>query len=208
VTDPDFEELGKLWRKEPDAEEMRGLHRSAEQVMRRARLAQTTDFVLTASAAGIILMLVAYNPDWRTASVGVAAILVMLWTQIHRRRLRQWDLQSLASDPETMIDRSILRLEATLKRATFALLFVGPATILGVLFGFTVEQAHQPQSLGLLQAGPEVRKAVVAGAIGMLGGVVVHAIRALVRGRRELARLKQLREDYRAEQRGAASQLR
>lgn len=205
MTDFDLDKLGELWRKEPDADEMRALQRSAERVMHRAKLAQIMDTVLTGLAAGIVLMLVAYNPSVRTAVVGMAAILIMLWTQIHRRRLRQWELQSLASDPQTMIERSILRLQATLKRTFLGLLFIGPATILGVFFAFTVEQAGQQQSLWLREAEPEVRKAVIAAGIGMLGGVVVHAIRTLIRGRRELARLVNLRDAYRAEQQDSSS---
>jgi hypothetical protein len=206
VTDPDLEELGKLWRKEPDAEEMRGLHRSAEQVMRRARLALVFEYVLAAVTVGVVLFIVAYNPpDRQTAIAGSAAILVLLLSQMRQRRLRQWELQSLTREPETMIQRSIARVESTLKRAWWGAVVIGPATLFGVIFAFIADEGNGQGALSRLRAEPGGGTAIVAGAAAVVLGVIIHLARTIRRSNREISRLRQLKEAFRVENEGSSA---
>ena len=98
-----------------------------------------------------------------------------------------------------MLDQSIDRVRATLKRARALLIAMPPGFLLGMLVAYVSD----------LRSGGEVARRIEAySALGTIFQVVaiaavifgvIHFVRTLVRSRRELERLCALREAYREE---------
>ena len=199
MTDLDLERLGDVWRQEPDPRELEELRRTAETVRRRARWLQVLDIVVAIAVAGVVLWLTLMNPAIDTVLVGGGAILFLLISQIRSRRFRQRELRSLTGSAEQMLDQSIDRVRATLKRARALLIAMPPGFLLGMLVAYVSD----------LRSGGEVARRIEAySALGTIFQVVaiaavifgvIHFVRTLVRSRRELERLCALREAYREE---------
>lgn len=199
MSDFDLDRLGDVWRQQPDPAEMERLQKSAAAVARRAKLAQVIDVGAAAAVSAIVILLVVSNPKLGTVLVGAAAILVLLGSNVRLRRLRQVELQTLAGTTEDMLDQSIQRVEATLRYRWFSLAAVGPALLLGFLMG-----ARSGGSNRLVALFPQLGEIVKPGVLFGIGGglfVVVGLLifRSIVRARRELQRLRTMREAYRSE---------
>ena len=198
MTDPDLdlEHLGDVWRQRPTPAELAHLRQTAEAVRRRARWAQVVDVVAAVLVSGVVLLLITSNPEVDTMIVGGAAILVLLGGEIRSRRLRQEELRSLTGSTEQMLDQSIARMEATLKRTRFQLLGLPPAFLIGLTFAYFADPGRRLPShlvsnswkIALLVAG-------VAAAVTMF----LYLVRSLRAGRKELGRLLALRQSYREE---------
>ena len=197
MTDFDLERLGSLWRTEPEPEGIRELQKSARAASRRARRALVLDFILTGIAVGTVLFILAVNPNVPALIVGGLAVGVAIRGQLRQRRLRRIELQELTGDTESMINGSIARVEATLKRASSGLIVLGPAVLLGLLFGFIVERGGDALQI----FDPGSWRAIVATILAVFIVLVTLAQLAVTlrRGRRELNRLLELRQAYRLE---------
>ena len=193
MSDFDLERLGDVWRQQPDREELERLRRTAEAVQRRARWAHWTDIAAAVLVAGVVIFLVASNPETDTLLVGGAAILVLLIGQVRQRRLRAEELQSLTGTAEQMLDQSISRVRATIKRTRFSLYTLPPAFLFGTLIAHVVSGGRDllPQST----AGPLFGLA----AIVVVVLVSIHFVRTSRRCGTELERLEALRRSYRQE---------
>lgn len=201
MTDAEFEDLGKLWRKEPSEEEMRELQRSARAVSRRARFAEALDWVLATVAICGAVAIVLYNPEPITIMAAGAAIVLSVIGQRRQLQLRVSEVQSLTGDTASMIERSILRVQATIKRARSGLVVLGPATLLGVFFGFVVDRGGGGQLL------PQLRGTIALSiAIFIILATMAHLFYTVRRSRMELKRLILLREAYRLENEHEASE--
>src|SRR3546814_15869607 len=77
-------------------------------------------------------------------AVGGVALFMLVTGQMRQRRLRQLELKGLTGGTASMIDQSIVRAEATLKRTKSSLLLVIPATAVGVLLGFVSGDTIDP----------------------------------------------------------------
>ena len=202
MIDFDLDRLGGVWRQRPDAAELERLKRSADAVRRRARWAQRFDVVAGVVVAAVVLLLVLSNPKVDTLLVGGAAILAMLGTEVRSRRLRQEELRSLTGSTEQMLDQSIDRTKATIKRSRFQLLSVAPGLSLGLLIAYVVDDRAAGRLTQII-SNPEARTATVLGTILLVAFVtalMVYLINAIRTSRRELERLVSLREAYRGEQ--------
>ena len=196
MSDFDLDRLGDVWRQQPDPVEMERLQKSAAAVARRARLSQVTDIGVALAVAAVVIFLVASNPEPATVLMGGAAILILLVSNIRLRRVRRIELEQLSGTTEEMLDQSINRVETTLRHHRFGLLGVGPAVLVGVLV------ANGSQGRDLLPIPPD---SWLRGMLLPLGVLVVLigagvALRAMRRSRRELERLRAMREAYRREQ--------
>lgn len=200
MTDLDLERLGDVWRQRPDPEELEELKRTAERVRRRARWLQVIDLASAIVVSAVVLWLVLASPEVDTLIVGGGAILVLLLSQIRSRRFRQQELRSLDGSAEQMLDQSIERVRASLKRARSGLVVFVPGMLLGGLVGYVAEPglggtireriAEQP-GLGTL--------IMIAATVAIVLGFV-HLLRSVRRSRRELQRLTTLRDSYRQDQ--------
>ena len=199
MTDLDLEHLGDVWRQRPTPAELAHLRQTAEAVRRRARWAQVVDLIAAALVSGVVLLLVASNPEVDTLIVGGAAILVLLGGEIRSRRLRQEELRGLTGSTEQMLDQSIARMEATLKRTRFQLHGLGPALAVGwalAYFATNGADRHWPAPLLTGNWKPFLMAAAVLAVVAM----ALYLIRSLRAGRKELGRLLALRQSYREDQ--------
>jgi len=199
MTDLDLDRLGDVWRQQPDPAEMDRLQRSAAAVSRRARLAWVVDIVAAVAVAVVVILLVLSNPKIGTFLIGSATILVLLGSNIRLRKLRQVELRSLTGSTEDMLDQSIERIETTLKHNRLSLIAGGPALLIGLLSATTADRSVISGLFPALRDLPLSRtmwSGLVIVALAIAALVIALGIR---RGRRELVRLRAMREAYRHE---------
>ena len=201
MNDFDLDRLGEVWRTQPDEAEMAALQRSAEQVRRRARLGQLTDFGLAALVSTVVLILMLSNPKVETGILGAAAIALMLYGSIRQRQFRMLELKSLSGTAEEMLDQSIARVEATLKRTRQSLIITLPGFPIGVGFGVALNSGSGSDLLNRFSENPWLgRNGIVAALLVAAAALmIIHLIRTQRRSRRELEQLAALREAYREE---------
>lgn len=196
MTDFDLDRLGDVWRQQPDPAELERLRRSAAAVARRARLAQVVDIGTAAAVSAVVMLLVISNPKIETFLMGAAAILVLLGSNIRLRKLRRVELMHLTGSTEDMLDQSIERIETTLRHHRFSLVGIGPAFLIGTL----VASVAQGRLLfPALQTWSLFRILWVLVALAIVAAGMAFALHAMGRGKRELERLKAMREAYRRE---------
>lgn len=201
MSDFDLDRLGDVWRQQPDPAEMERLRKSAAAVARRARLAQVIDIGVALAVSAVVIFLVASNPKTDTILIGTAAILVMLSSSRRLRRVRQIELKTLTGSTEDMLDQSIDRVETTLRYRRFSLIAVGPALVVGLLVAYLA----QGRTLVALADWPLLRIIWVAVAVVIVLAGMGLALRAVRRGKKELERLKAMREAYRRERESTTS---
>ncbi len=199
MSELDLERLGDVWRQRPDPEELDELKRAAETVRRRAKWGQVVDAVAAVAVAGVVLFLVFSNPTTDTLLVGGGAILILLISQIRSRRLRQQELRSLTGSAEQMLDQSIERVQATLKRARSGLVILIPGLLLGYLIAYVVDRRSGTEISEQFDAQPGLSTIILVVAGLAIGGAFVQVVRTLRKSRRELERLNDLRDSYRQE---------
>jgi len=201
MSDFDLDRLGDVWRQQPDPAEMERLQKSAAAVARRAGIAQVTDIVVALAVAGVVIFLVASNPKPGTVLIGSAAILVLLFSNIRLRKVRRIELEQLTGGTEEMLDQSIARVETTLRHIRFSVIGFPVAAVLGALFGYA------SQGRRILDAAQDwpLRSLLMPLGIVVIVGVMVFAVRAVRRGRKELERLVAMREAYRRERESSNS---
>lgn len=199
MTEIDLDHLGDVWRAQLDPPEIERLRHAAEAVQRRARWGQLADFWLALVVAGVILALVIANPQLKTALVGGFVIIYMLYSTVRQRRLRAIELQTLTGSTERMLDQSIEQAEAAAKRSRLSLFMSGPALLLGLGFAAAVERGTGESPLHRLSAMPWVGTLAVPLILIALAIALLQLLRTNVRSRREIERLKSLRDAYRDE---------
>jgi hypothetical protein len=199
MTDLDLDRLGDVWRQQPDPAEMKRLQRSAALVSRRARLARVVDIGAALGLAAVVILLVLSNPKVGTFLIGGAVLLVLLGSNIRLRNLRQIELRSLSGSTEDMLDQTIERIETTIKYNRFLLIIAVPATLVGGLF-MTMVGRDLISVFGTTLRSPNMR---VVG-LAAFAGVIAYLLVSIRRNRRELGRLRAMRESYRQEREKSA----
>jgi hypothetical protein len=196
MSDFDLDRLGDVWRQQPDAAEMERLQKSASAVARRARRAQVVDIGAALIVSAVVIFLVVSHPKLGTFLMGAAAILILLAGNIRLRRLRQVELRNLTGSTEEMLDQSITRVETTVRHHRFGAIGIGPAFVIGTLLAY----AAQSQSIFFtLQNWSTFRLFWVAAGVSLVAAGMVYSWRSMQRGKRELERLRIMREAYRHE---------
>lgn len=199
MTDLDLEKLGEQWRQQPDPAELEELRRTALAVSRRARRAQIVELAMSVIVAGLVILLVLSNPKADTMLVGGGAILLFLVNHRRQRRLRQVELQGLAGGTEDMLDQSIARVDASLRRGRFSLAAIGPGILLGIGVSHIVRINRDQEVLSQVISEPWLWTLIYALAVLSLAVMAFHLWRAIRRDRHELDRLQLLRQAYRKE---------
>jgi hypothetical protein len=199
MTDLDLERLGDVWRQQPDPAEMERLQRTAAAVSRRARWGQAVDVISAVAVAAVVILLVISNPQRNTLLMGSAAIVVLLVSNIRQRKLRQVELMGLTGGTEEMLDQSIARVEATLKRSRFALIAIGPSLLVGGFVAASAGASRGGSVFPALNDLPLLRVLWAGAAITGIAGFAIFTAFAIRRGRQELERLITMREAYRRE---------
>jgi hypothetical protein len=205
MTDFDIDRLGDLWRQRPSPEELETLRRTAEAVQRRARWAQVIDVGAAVVVALVVLVMVLASPAIETMLIGGAAILVLLVGQIRQRKFRAIELRALTGGTEDMIEQSIERVEAGLKRARFGLLGLGPALLLGWFLALTVDDRAGSRVQDALTNANEYGLVLILFGTLLLLGTGLQIGRIFRANRKERDRLMELREAYRKERESTSS---
>ena len=200
MNDLDLERLGDVWRQPPDPAEQAELQRVAETVRQRARWGQRFDTIAAVLVSGVVALLVLRNPQFDTLLIGGGAILFMLVGQWRQRKLRAAELRSLTGSTEDMIDQSIERVTATLKRNRLGLIMAAPAVLVGALVAITVEGSTGGKIVPRLAEYQGLRALILLVAGLGFAAMMVQLFRQVGRSRSELERLKSLQEAYRQEQ--------
>jgi hypothetical protein len=203
MADFDLDRLGDVWRQQPDPAELARLQRTAIAVARRARLSAIVDVCAAVAVGAVVIFLVVTNPKIQTIAMGTAAILVLLGSNIRLRKLRQVELMGLTGTTEEMLDQSIARVETTVRHHKFTLFAAPPA----FLFSWLLAAAAIPRRdlvLGGLRDLAWFRPALFGIAVTAVAALVLYLIVNIRRGRRELARLKAMRDSYRQERESLA----
>jgi len=199
MNDFDLDHLGDVWRQQPDPAELESLMRSAEAVRRRARWGQLVDVASALVVGGVVLFLILLNPERDTLVVGGVAIMFLLFGQYRQRRLRQEELRSLTGTAEEMLDQSIARIEATVRRTRFSLGALPAGFIIGLIFSYFADNPVSGDLMRRLSAGAGLGALI----LGITALVVIAAafslMRTIRRATNELIRLNSLRDAYRAE---------
>lgn len=198
MNDFDLDRLGDVWRQQPDPAELESLRRAAEAVRRRARWSQVIDIAAGLVVAGVVLFLALSNPRKDTLVVGAAAIVVLLYSLFRQRRLREAELRGLTGSAEEMLDQSIGRVQATLKRAKFGAVMLPAGLIFGLAFGYLIDRGSSG-GISWYHGHPGLSAAALALACGSLAVATLFLFRSMKKNRQELERLIGLREAYQKE---------
>ncbi|HST36489.1 MAG TPA: hypothetical protein VLK25_07665 [Allosphingosinicella sp.] len=199
MSDFDLDRLGDVWRQQPDPAELEALRRSAEAVRRRARWSQLIEVAAALVVAGLVVVLALSNPERDILVAGGAAIVILLYSLIRQRRLREAELHGLTGSAEEMIDQSIFRVEATLKRAKFGAVMMPAGLIFGLSFGYLIDRGSAGRPMTWYHGQPGLAAIVLALACASLGIATILLFRSMRKSRQELERLTGLREAYRKE---------
>lgn len=205
--DFDLDRLGDLWRRQPDPAELEELRRAADAARRRARWGQWVDVLAAVGVSAAVLLLVIANPSTDTLLVGGATILILLVSQVRERRLREIEIRSLSGSAEQMLDQSVQRAEAGLKRTRFSLIALGPAIVIGLVLGNLIRARAEQDLLAEILAGRWDRLLVlVVVPAALLLGMAAYLFRAFRRHQQEIGRLTAMRDAYREESEGSSSE--
>jgi len=196
MTDLDLEHLGDVWRQNPDPAELERLQRTAETVLRRARWSEAVDAVAALVVSGVVLLLVAGNPEIDTMIVGGAAVLVLLAGHIRSRRLRQEELRSLSGSAEQMLNRSVARLQSKIKRTRYQLLCLLPGFGIGIAIAYFADEGAGQQIFNRLIANTREAGLLFIGGLVAVAAMFLYLLRNLRAERKELDRLTTLRRSY------------
>ena len=199
MSDFDLDRLGDVWRQQPDPAEMQRLQRTAIAVARRARLAAILDVCAAIAVSAVVIVLVITNPRGPSVLMGTAAILFMLYNSYSQRKLRQVLLRELSGSTENMLQQSIERAEATLRRNRLTLILIGPAVLTGILFAAVAMGERSISDFSAFHDLPLLRPVFQAFSFAGLAAFVIYMLVAVRRCRRELERLKAMSDSYREE---------
>ncbi len=198
MTDLDLDRLGDLWRQRPTAAEMESLRRTADLVQRKARWGQRFDSSIAVIVAIVVIALVVSNPTFDTMLVGGAAILVLLLSQARTRRLRAEELRSLTGSAQEMLDQSIARAEATLKRTRFQLIAIAPSFALGLGVAAIADRNSGDFYTRLFSESDMGLGMMIIAAL-VLAALAASFTRSMRSTRAELTKLILLRDTFQAE---------
>lgn len=198
MSDIDLDRLGDLWRAQPDPAEMEQLQRTAAIAARRARWGQLSDAALALVVSAVVLVLVWSNPTLKTALAGGGAILLMLVSTLHQRKLRKLELMALTGSSEEMLDQSIVRLSATRKRTLLGLIGAIPAIAIGSALGTSLESGGS-ELFARWRSNESTAFAFTI--LVIAAGILLYSYLLTLsrRTRAELDRLTTLRDAYRRE---------
>ncbi len=198
MTDLDLDRLGDLWRQRPTAAELESLRRTAAAVQRKARWGLWIDNGAAIAVAAVVLVLVLSNPSFDTMLVGGAAIIVLLLSQARTRRLRAEELRGLTGSTQEMLEQSIVRAEATLKRTRFQLLAIVPSFALGIFVAAMSDRTGDDFSARIFLE-PGLPLWLACAAVLVLALLAIQFTRSIRSTRGELNRLVALCDAFQAE---------
>jgi hypothetical protein len=200
MTDFDLDRLGELWRQDPEPAEIERLRRTAKMVSRRARMAQIADTVGAIVVSVVMLGVTILNPQPTTVVVVTAALLMILYTFVRNRKLRETEIRMLSGTTEEMLDQSIERARATRKRMRLNLISVPVAIVVYSALIFAARRGNDPTILrSQLHLSEHMVLVTTIVLVLVAAFMTIGYARTFIRSRAELDSLEWLRDAYRRE---------
>ena len=198
MTQPDFDELARLWTQEQSPEEERILRSLVRRAGWQAKALQYAEVGMCVLLVIAVLVALFVNAQPATLIVGGLTIVAIMWST-WKRRHRQEAMLIDAGDREKMLESAVRNGRASLKRSALGLTLLVPGFLLGTLLKYLIQSGGQID--GYLRA---LAASVTRPGWGMTGAILIalllaYLARSHVRMRREVARLEQLRLEYRDE---------
>jgi len=193
MIDRELDDLGGLWRQEPDRAEIEALRRSAARIARRGRMARAIEGGFAGLIAIVALVIVVARPSFDVALMGGTVILILLISQMRQRRLREVELKSLTGSAAEMLDQSIARVDAAIRRNRFGLIGMVPALAVTLVFAHLAERRRGAPIIPYELVPSDWRGIGMLIAVLAVVIVVVRTIQAMRAGRREVERLRDVR---------------
>jgi hypothetical protein len=198
MSDFDLDRLGEMWRQDPEPAEIEHLRATARTVSRRARMAQFVDTVgaFVVGMALVALVIVSQSP--KTFVAVSAALLLMAFSVINNRKLREAEIRMLTGTTEEMIDQSIERLVSKRKRMRFNTLSMPFVLPIGIWLIASRDRGYGSFEAAFAEDAMLRFALITLVLVCLLGPPLLYA-RPYLRSRREQAQLELLREAYRRE---------
>lgn len=195
MTGDEYRDLAALWNASAADGDQRALARSARRTPGRARAAIWGELGVVALLAVTIILAIVWNLGPATLLVGSLILVLLGWSAWKRHHLGNIALLIEEGDRLAFIRSSVRAKEAELGRSRVGLTLVLPGTLLTMLLGFTLrgEDGHR-ELTDFLAAVMTTPRGLIA--LGFLACALLLLTVSHIRLKGELARLRELREDY------------
>lgn len=196
------EELAALWSAAaPADDEEASLQRFARRTPGRARLAIWGELVVVALLGGAIAISIVWRLGPATLLVGSLILLLLAWSAWKRHRLGTIALLIDERDRISFIRSTLRAKEAELDRSALGLALIVPSMVLTMMLGFSLNDVGHGEGdlTAFLFAVVTTPRGLVV--VGFLLCALMLLTSTHLRLLGELARLRELREDYEAEER-------
>jgi hypothetical protein len=198
MTDPDFDDIARLWQHESDPAEREMVLKLARKAKRQARLQAYGDISWSVLIVAIVVLTTLAKPNMFSVAIGLLTLAVIFWLNWKRRQLRLHLMN--ANDRAAFLASSIRVAKHSLHRVLLSLAIFPPAILLAILLRVTRDGDggfdHLLQAGSAWALSPRGFIAVSA----LIGGIIWLA-RSRLRYRTEIRRLEELQSAYAREAR-------
>lgn len=200
MTEPDFDDIARLWRQPPGPEEEQAFRALARRASFRARLLRHSDLGIALLLILAVIVALALRPAPATLAVGILTIAGVGWSSWKRHLLGRMAATVETSDRRDLVHAAVVNASADLKRSNLGLCLLFPGVLLGAMLNHSFKhQRLEGFGAAFVEGitdwpwGIAVLLAIIAAFMGFLQGNR--------RLRKELARLRILEAQYREEAR-------
>ncbi|HEX8667103.1 MAG TPA: hypothetical protein VF727_01865 [Allosphingosinicella sp.] len=198
MIEAEMDDLALLWREETPGEDEQLVQTLARRVGWRARLLRHADRGAAIVIAAGVALLVLTEGGQATAASGLLVVLAVGWATWKRHALWDVELSLAAPTSEAFLAEAARSTTARLKRTGIALLSLGPAVLLALLFGARLKHPDIDTlaEVWAFAVGDVARTGTFLAIIGFLFAHLIYSRKAL---RRELRQIEALASEYREE---------
>ena len=197
MNDADFQEFADLWT-EPDPGEEEAVEALVRNARRQGRLMAWADIALAVVIIGGGIGATLLQPTITTAAIVFLLIGSTTWLNLQRRKLRQMTRTLATGDRVSFIDASILIARANLRRVTLGMAMLPFLILLAIGFKISLRSGGQignPAEALLIWA--QSTRGIIT--LTLMSGFVAFMSRSRFKLKRELRRLRHLRDEYESE---------
>lgn len=195
MTGDEYRDLAALWNASAADGDRRALARFARRTPRHARAAQWGELAVVALLGVTIALAIVWNLGPATLLVGSLILVLLGWSAWKRHHLGNIALLIDERDRLSFFRSSVRAKEAELDRSALGLKLVLPGTLLTMLLGFTLrDEGRQSELAAFLAAVLTTPRGLIA--LGFLACALLLLAASHIRLKGELARLRELQEDY------------
>jgi UPF0716 family protein affecting phage T7 exclusion len=202
MTDPDLQELAALWQ-EPEVRNTE-FEKAARRARRQGKLLAYADLAFFFLLVGGSLFAALMSPGPVTTGAAVLLLFATVWLTWKRRRIRQMRRTLDTTGLNAFLASSVQNARSDLRRGTISLiafpLMVPIALLLKVAYRTHSDVTHP---MHVLSTWVQSTRGIVT--LFLLFGIMAFTFRGLMKVKREMRRLEQLREAYAEESRHEAS---